>query len=198
MNSDQFETNTNEPYFIRPFQADEVDVLVSICDLSVGKNLYTREEILSSVDSDERHIYLAISQNDEIIGYLYYQLTDTASVESYTKLPLGTLGSVLKGKQDSVGLLQSIGVLPKWRNFGIAKQLVEYAMEKLTKQNVSYAVAACWKHGSAIPMQKNMEELGFQRLPGAYRIWYDLDRLICPFCSGRCKCEAVIYYTCLQ
>ncbi len=198
MNGDDFKTNTNEPYRIRPLRMDEVDTLTSICDLSVGENLYTREELASCVNSNARQIYLAVSEKNEVMGYIYFEIVDAASVEFFAKLPSGVLSGLCNGNTDTVGHLKSIGVLQKWRNSGVAKQLAAFALEKVKKRNASIAVAACWKHGDSVPMQKNMEALGFQSLPGAYRLWYDHDRLICPFCNGRCQCEAVIYYTLLK
>ena len=58
--------------------------------------------------------------------------------------------------------------------------------------------AICWKPGKIVPAGKMLKECGFDDLTEAKNVWYDDKDLVCPYCKGRCRCDAEVFYKLLN
>ena len=60
------------------------------------------------------------------------------------------------------------------------------------------AFIVCWKPGGVVPLGKALSECNFDFLAETKKVWYDDTELICPYCKGRCLCDAEVYYKLLN
>ena len=52
----------------------------------------------------------------------------------------------------------------------------------------------CWNAGGKVPLERALQECKFVHLFSAKMIWYNKKELYCPYCKGRCKCDAEVYF----
>ena len=75
---------------------------------------------------------------------------------------------------------------------------VSFILKKLTEISVDVAFIVCWKPRGIVPLGKALADCRFDYLAEAKRVWYDDTELICPYCNGRCLCDAEGYYKLLD
>lgn len=182
---------------MRPLAREDIPSTLALCDSCVGKNLYTYEELSFAIDARDRFFYLFTTPDGETAGYIYFYLTTVEGLASYAKLSQRVLLSVSQAT-GSVGKIQSVGVKDSFRRCGLARKMVDAALAVLSSLAVSTVFVVCWKPGQTVPLQRTMEECRFIHLTTAKKIWYDDPDLICPYCSGRCQCDAEVYYKTLD
>lgn len=51
-----------------------------------------------------------------------------------------------------------------------------------------------WKPNGTLPMVRSLEAFSFLFLEDAHLVWYDTPGLVCPYCQGKCHCDAAVYY----
>lgn len=190
----EFTRESNKGYSIHPLEEKELDEVAALCDECVGKNLYPKEEIGKAIGSKERFFYLLKTAEGKIAGYLYYYLTDVASVARYAKLDINQFLDVYANEKKPVGKIQSIGLKEEYRGLGLATQMMQFLLKELELISVEAAFIVCWKIGNRIPLEKTLCECDFAYLTEAKRVWYDDINLVCPYCKGRCTCDAEVYY----
>ncbi len=169
-----------------------------MCDRCVGKNLYTKDYLASIIHQPEHFFYLLLSDADELAGYMYFILMDRGELASISKLDAVHLDRLCKENDEIIGNLRSIGVEEPFRGKGLSMELIGFSLSQLASLGATVAVGLCWKHGTVVPMRKTMLSCGFQYLTDARRPWYDIEGLECPYCSGRCECDAEVYYKRLE
>ena len=174
---------------------NDLDTVKALCDEHLGKNLYSRE-YLSSVLGDKAHyFYLLVTQEREIVGYMYYFLTDLEEMSAYTKLPREKLNVISKRENPIIANLQSVVVAKAWQKLRLSKKLARFFLEDMQAlQEVDTALCVCWKLGDSVPLEKTLKAFDFIHLSDAQHVWYDNRDLICPYCEGACECEAAVYY----
>lgn len=174
---------------------DYLDAAAELCDQCVGKNLYPKSYLASVPDQPDHYFDLLVTPEGEAVGYFYFYLTDLADMAAQAKLPKERL-SVVSPKADPViANLRSIGVAENYRSHRLSEALLRLALDRLqTAARADAAVGICWKAGGRVPMDQILQTLGFQYLSDAHRVWYDNEALVCPYCQGRCVCDAAIYY----
>lgn len=169
-----------------------------MCDRCVGKNLYTKDYLASILHEPGHFFYLLLSDEDVLAGYMYFIMMDRTELASVSKLDTMQLNRLCKGTDEIIGNLRSIGVDEPFRNKGLSKELILFSLEQLASLGAHVAVALCWKAGVVVPMRQTMLSCGLQYLTDAYHVWYDIEDLECPYCSGRCECDAEVYYKRLE
>lgn len=183
-------------FFLRLMREEDVDAVKRLSDSSVGKDLYLREELLSLIGG-ENYFYLLYSPEGEFAGYLYFYLTDSLEAERTAKLPKGSLEQLCPGKVP-LGNIQSIALVPSFRNMGLSTELIRFASESLSRLGARLAFVICWKAGENVPLGMTMQAAGFRFLAETENVWYNNLNLICPICKGRCRCSAAVYYCILN
>ncbi|MCD8154921.1 MAG: hypothetical protein LUF78_09605 [Clostridiales bacterium] len=206
---------------LRRLTAPYVRQAKALCDQCVGVNLYT-QEYLESILGDPRHFfYLLHAKDGEIAGYAYFIRMSPEEFTRLSRLPeeeISRLYTALKenaapggkkiraGNVDSemtavfareglpVGNIRSIGLEKRYRGMRLSEGLVRFCLSQLSAYGAKVAVALCWKTNGSVPMEKTMLSCGMRYLTDARRVWYDNRELICPFCEGRCECDAEVYY----
>ena len=169
-----------------------------LCDRCVGKNLYTTDYLASILHEKNHFFYLLLTDKDVLVGYMYFIMMDRAEFASLSKLDTLHLSHLCNGNDDKIGNLRSIGVAEPFRNKGLSKELIQFSLDELTSLGADVAVALCWKAGAVVPMRHTMLSCGLKYLTDAHRVWYDIKDLECPYCIGRCKCDAEVYYKRLE
>jgi len=181
-------------FSLSPLSVEEIELARLLCDECVGENLYTKEEIAAAIGSQDRFFYLLKSDEGEAVGYIYYYLTDVESVASYAKLDPALVRAVCPDACKKVGKIQSVGLRAEHRGAGLASELIRFSLARLKEAEVDVALIVCWKPGGVVPLSKALAECRFTYLAEAKRVWYDDAELICPYCGGRCLCDAEVYY----
>lgn len=179
---------------LRPLEPCDVDTVVKLSDESVGKGLYTASEIEETVGSDSKFVYVLKSGEGEIAGYIFFFLTDTDAIVKDAKIDKETLLKALDKSNAKIGRIQSIAIKEEYRGEGLSEKLIDFAVLKLLELKTECTFIVCWKKGDFVPLKKTMEECKFKYLTEVKKIWYDNERLYCPYCKGRCSCNAEIYY----
>lgn len=165
-----------------------------LSDRCVGENLYSSEEIASTIDSNERFFYLLQDQKGEAVGYIYYYITTEKKIAEYSRLDESVFQSIPFHSKKKVGKIQSVGVDYKYRGMGLATKMLEFILDEIKKLSLDVVFIVCWKPRGTIPLQKAIQECAFSFLSVAKNVWYNDTNLICPYCKGRCTCDAEVYY----
>ena len=166
-----------------------------LCDRCVGKNLYTREDLTQAIEAENSTFLLLKTKEGQIAGYIYYYLTDVEQIARDSRQHTERISEVCaSGNQMPVGKIQSVGIKEEFRSLGLAGQLVRFALTQLAEKGASETFIICWNIRGQIPLGKVLRECHFTHLATAKRIWYDKKALYCPYCKGRCKCDAEVFY----
>lgn len=181
-----------------PLTKEEVKKTRLLCDACVGKNLYTEEELLQSIEAEDRFFYLLKTDKGETIGYIYCYLTDVESMAKFAKIDPNLLGSVYHGDKRKIGKIQSVGLKKDYRGMGLAAQMIRFTLKKFAEISIEAVFIVCWKPGGIVPLDKALQNCNFTHLTEAKRVWYDDIDLICPYCQSRCVCDAEVYYKILD
>lgn len=181
-------------FCFQPLKETEIDEARRLCDQCVGENLYSRDEIAAAIGASDKGFYLLKTAAGETVGYLYYYLTDGEQIAKYAKLGMERLRVVYPTLGKPVGKIQSVGIKPEYRGSGLAVQMIRFALNELKKLGVDIAFIVCWKPGGKVPLAKTLAECRFCYLAETKKVWYDDTALICPYCKGRCVCDAEVFY----
>lgn len=182
-------------FYLRPLEAEDIEEALALCDQCVGKNLYHREELAQAVGSEKRQFLLLRTGEGELAGYIYYYVTTTAEIAADARLAAGKVSRVCKGGASAaVGKLQSVGVKEAFRRQGLAAWMMKYALAQFAEMGVEEVFIICWNAGGRVPLAKALQKCRFTHLSSAKMVWYDKKDLFCPYCKGRCKCDAEVYF----
>ncbi len=181
-----------------PLDIKDISVAKKLCDECVGKDLYDEEEIKKSIDDANIFFYLLKQQNGETIGYIYFYITDEVQIASDGKMPASKIRSVCTEKKIPVGKIQSVGVKEQYRKCGLGAKMIGIALERFKECGVRRVFIICWKKGDAVPLAQSLMQYRFDFLALAEMVWFDHPRLYFPYCKGRCRCDAEVYYKILD
>ena len=179
---------------LQPLRIEDIEEVRLLCDECVGKNLYSAEELATALDTPDKFFYILKNADGETVGYIYYYLTDQEYIAKYSKLDLTLFHNVYAYEHRKVGKIQAVGLKAECRGSGIAAQMIRFILDELKAISIEAAFIVCWKPDGMVPLGKALEECGFRFLSEAKKVWYDNDELICPYCNGRCLCDAEVYY----
>ena len=129
-------------FYLSPLRLNEISTAKALCDICVGKNLYSEKDLGNTVEDKKQFFWLLKTEDGETAGYIYYKLTDTKALAKYAKLD----EKILLGVSDSgekIGQIQSVGIKEKFRGLGIAARLIEFAADRLQKADVSAVFTVC-------------------------------------------------------
>lgn len=168
---------------------DDIKAVLSIADECVGKNLYSEEDFLSAVNGDGRFLLVLRNPLLTIVGYIYYLITETGKIESGLGLEKNTLSP-----SGPCGRIQSVALRNDSRGMGYSVLMIRAAVETFLENGISAVYAVCWKPGDVPPLSSPLKKCGFSYLMTVDKPWYSSDKLFCPYCGGRCSCDADIYY----
>ncbi len=183
---------------LRRLTDQDVIKAAQICDRCVGENLYTKD-YLASIVHDPRHLfYLLFSKEDTPVGYIYSIMMDQEELARFSKLDAAQLRRLCNGSDIKIGNLRSIGLDEPFRRTGLSVELVRFSLACLASLGAHLVVVLCWKVDKFVPLRKTLELCGMKYLTDAHRVWYDIADLVCPYCSGRCVCDAEVYYKRLE
>lgn len=176
-----------------------VEQALELCEACVGKNLYTKEMLLKAVEDSRQKFLLLVTSENKPAAYFYFRLIEIEEAEKLAKMSLAKLKKLTCKENPLIGNMQSIGVIPEYRNRQLSNYLVEQCLQWLTEETeADIVMGVCWKPGGKVPMEKTLKRYGFSHLADAKRLWYDRTELVCPVCRGRCECDAAIYYKKLE
>ena len=159
-------------------EKEDIEETLQLMDRCVGENLYQKEELEQAIGSSERAFLLLRTAEGELAGYIYYYLTNEKQIAEDTRLTEQKIQQVCQ--QDTlapVGKIQSVGIKEGFRRQGLAVWLI-----------------ICWNAGGKVPLERALQECKFVHLFSAKMIWYNKKELYCPYCKGRCKCDAEVYF----
>lgn len=190
----QFWLENAADFRLRPIEASDLEHTAALCDICVGKNLYTQAKIRSAMENRDHYFYLLQTRAGESVGYIYFYLTDVPAVARDARVDREMLESLCADPGGQVCKIQSVAVLADYRGRGLAAQMVRFALQQIRPRQIQGAFAVCWKMGQVVPLEKTLRECGFAFLTEAEKVWFDEEELFCPYCGGRCHCNAEIYY----
>lgn len=180
---------------VRPLTEAYLDAAAELCDQCVGKNLYPRSYLASVLGQPDHYFDLLVTPEGRAVGYFYFYLTDLTDMAEQAKLPTERLAVVSRKADPVIANLRSIGIAEDFRSHRLSEALLRLALDRLqSATRADAAVGICWKAGGHVPMDQILHTLGFHYLSDAHRVWYDNEALVCPYCQGRCVCDAAIYY----
>ncbi|MCC8157015.1 MAG: hypothetical protein LIO54_07045 [Oscillospiraceae bacterium] len=183
---------------LRRLTDQDVAEAAQICDRCVGKNMYTRD-YLASIVHDPRHLfYLLFSKENKTVGYIYSIVMNREELVRFSKLDAKHLRRLCDKSDANIGVLRSIGLDEPFRRTGLSVELVRFSLAGLASLGARLVVVLCWKIDEVVPLRKTLEQCGMKYLTDAHRVWHDMDDLVCPYCNGRCVCDAEVYYKRLE
>lgn len=189
------ETYLLDKFYLSQLKADEVEAAVALCNACVGEGMYCSQEIRKTIPAEDAFFYLLKTEEGEIAGYLYFYITQLTKIASDGKFPPALAE---QPQQKRFGKIQSIGIKEEYRGEGLSTKMIRFAMSRLQAMGMERVFIICWKKGSDVPLKPTLVQCGFQFLCVTKRPWYDHPKLHCPYCGGRCCCDAEIYYRILN
>ena len=180
-------------FYLSPLRLNEISTAKALCDICVGKNLYSEKDLGNTVEDKKKFFWLLKTEDGETAGYIYYKLTNTKSLAKYAKLDEKILLGV-SDSGDKIGQIQSVGIKEAFRRQGLAVGLMNYALNQFAEKGIGEVFIICWNAGGKVPLEKALQECKFVHLFSAKMIWYNKKELYCPYCKGRCKCDAEVYF----
>lgn len=183
-----------ERFYLKELQEEDLDMAVTLCDRCVGVNLYPRKELASAIQRKNHFFYLLLTSDGKAAGYIYFFTTVIKELSTRARLPEDQIAAVCSNKEGVIGNIQSIGVADAFRGKGLSVSLLEFSLKILAELMADTAFIVCWKIGKRVPLRASLKKLDFCYLSDAHKVWYDVPDLICPYCAGRCKCDAAVYY----
>lgn len=182
-------------WIFQPLTQKNLEKAAVLCDNCVGKNLYSPAYLASVLKKPEHCFRLLTNQDGEIAGYIYFFLARLEDMAELSKFPVERLAAVFGRRKPVIGNLQSVGVDERWRGRGLSRLLVSYYLNYIQFYwSADVAFGVFWKPGKTVPMEKTLKRLSFRYLGDARHVWYDREDLVCPYCRGRCRCDAAVYY----
>ncbi|MDD5805424.1 GNAT family N-acetyltransferase [Blautia sp. HCP3S3_H10_1] len=215
---------SGKEFYLCPLEKEDIEEVLLLCDRCVGKNLYQKEELAQTIGSKERWFLLLKTAEGELAGYIYYYITNAGQIAEDSRIsiekirqacgqtlehvekmqsagkiqPVGKMQSAGKmlpaEKLQPVGKIQSVGVKEAFRGQGLAVHMVQYVMNQFSEKGIGEVFIICWNAGGRVPLAKTLQKCRFIHLSSAKKIWYDKEDLFCPYCKGRCKCDAEVYF----
>jgi ribosomal protein S18 acetylase RimI-like enzyme len=190
----KFTLENNRAFYLKPLSKEEINEARLLCDECVGENLYGEEEIAAAIDSSDKFFYLLKSEAGENVGYIYYYLAAPEYIAQYSKLDPALFRKAYSSPGNKVGKIQSVGLKAGYRGIGLAARMISFILKHLKEIDIDAAFIVCWKPKGILPLGKALFECKFDYLAEAKKVWYDDTELICPYCNGRCLCDADVYY----
>ncbi len=187
-----------EALTVQPLTQADLDQVTALCGQCVGENLYPRSSLAAILNSPDHYFSLLRAPEGEIAGYIYFHLSTLEAAAAEAKLPVEALAPIAPVEQPVVAKFQSIRTAPAYRDRGVARRLVDLALEQARAAGADTAMCLAWVTKGRVPMGGNLLASGFSYLRDAHRVWYDNENLVCPYCKGRCTCDAAIYYKILK
>lgn len=194
-------------FYLRPLKKEDIEETLQLMDQCVGENLYQKAELEQTIGRQDRALLLLKTAEEELAGYIYYYLTSADQIAEDARLAVqkirqvcgqGALAPVRESrsvrKPQLVGKLQSVGIKEAFRRQGLAVLMMEYALAQFAGKGVENVFIICWNAGGKVPLEKALQKCQFVHLSSAKQIWYDKKDLFCPYCKGRCKCDAEVYF----
>ena len=186
--------NSGKEFYLCLMEKEDIEEVLQLCDQCVGQNLYQKEELAKTIGSNERWFLLLKTSEGELAGYIYYYLTAAEYIAEDARLSIEKIRHVCRREAAPVGKIQSIGVKEKFRRQGLAVHMLQYALDGLSEKGIEEVFIVCWNAGGRVPLAKALQACRFSHLSSAKMIWYDKEDLFCPYCKGRCRCDAEVYY----
>ena len=174
----------------KPLRECDIDRVNSFCGEYLGEGLYNRE-VLEEISQKANHYFYVIYNNEEIaaIFYCYADTAKSAITDVTEKI------TEFCGKSERVGVCRSIAVAPTYRKTGLSLKLLEFFSAFLLNEcGVKKIFVLAWVKGREIPAENILIAAGFRSAGRISRPWYKNERLYCPLCGGRCKCDGELYF----
>ena len=182
-------------FYLRPLEKEDIEETLQLMDRCVGENLYQKAELEQTIGRQDRAFLLLKTAEGELAGYIYYYLTTVDQIAEDARLGAQKIRLVCgQGESQSVGKFQSVGIKEAFRRQGLAVLLMEHALAQFAGKGIENVFIICWNAGGKVPLEKALQKFQFVHLSSAKRIWYDKKDLFCPYCKGRCKCDAEVYF----
>ena len=198
-------------FYLRPLKKEDIEETLQLMDQCVGENLYQKTELEQTIGRQDRAFLLLKTAEEELAGYIYYYLTSADQIAEDARLAVQKirqvcgLGAPVRESRSAresrpvrkpqfVGKLQSVGIKEAFRRQGLAVLLMEHALAQFAGKGVENVFIICWNAGGKVPLEKALQKCQFVHLSSAKQIWYDKKDLFCPYCKGRCKCDAEVYF----
>ncbi len=179
-----------------PLEESEINSTLLLMDECVGKNLYNKDDLSKAIKSCDEFFMLYKTEEGVIGGYIYYFLTDKEMLSSSGKIPRKQLDSVYKGNK--CARIQSVGVRKEYSGFGLGTRMIKEALLDNKMRGVEAVYCVCWAPNGEVPLAFPLYQSGFSHLMKIRDYWAEEESLVCPYCSGRCHCNAEVYYKILK
>ncbi|MGN0597370.1 MAG: GNAT family N-acetyltransferase [Ruminiclostridium sp.] len=174
----------------KPLRECDIDRVNSFCGKYLGEGLYSRE-MLEEISKKENHFFYVIYDKEEIaaIFYCYADTAENAFSDVTEKI------TDFCGEKERVGVCRSIAVAPPYRKTGLSLKLLKYFSAFLHNEcGVDKIFVLAWVKGREIPAENILTAAGFLSAGRISRPWYKNEKLYCPLCGGRCKCDGELYF----
>ena len=182
-------------FYLQPLEKEDIEETLQLMDQCVGENLYHKEELEQTIGSKDRAFLLLKTAQGELAGYIYYYLTTADQIAQDARLGAQKTRQVCRQSAVAlVGKIQSVGIKKAFRRQGLAALLMEHVLASFAGMGVEEVFIICWNAGGKVHLEKALQKCQFVHLSSAKMIWYDKTDLFCPYCKGRCRCDAEVYF----
>lgn len=175
---------------IRFAEKDDCDAIIKIADSQLGKN-YVTKAVFEKMLSDGSFCMVAEIQKT-IVGFCFCKQTD------YKELKNICNGNEIEELQfvEKIGYIKTIAVNEKFKNRGIATQLLQSGLAKLKEDGAQAFFTTAWKNEDRTNIAPLLTKHGFSKKLELANFWHERsikEKFDCPQCGNPCHCTCVIY-----
>ena len=171
-----------------------VNEVKELADLTVGRGLVTKEEVLKSVGSDISFV-LTDEKSNEIIGFSLNEKINAKILSSIYEMCDTIFCKLEPAAPSDVNIynLGALGIAPKYQHQGYGKSLFHAVVDPL-KLRADSISALAWKKGDSVPMHNLLEQAGFKQVGILKSPYKDVPGIYCDYCkSDVCECDSCLY-----
>lgn len=189
---------------VRSAKLEEARSVCSLLGDALGELYVDLASVREAISDDAKSAcFVAVTRQDHVVAAVTVSLVDQSSIEEF--LPEGQDSLVRSLRvlrhNETVALLRSIAVRPRYRGRSIATQLTARAMYWAAEREATAALTFGWRSPQGCHIAGVMETSGFRSEADIPNFWTADSRLhdySCPVCGDTCECGAVIFVRALE
>ena len=175
---------------IREFLKSDIESIKSFCDVNIGIDYYTVDELTASQLRSEKNgivtSFVLVDNDSSIQGLRLCYPPGQWDHGKGKKLSPELWGH----KQVDLGYFQSLFLSAKVQRQGWGPKLSQFAIEALKKIGAKAILTHCWKESPANSSFKYLNTVGFKVLKEYPNYWIDVD-YVCTRDGKPCHCTAI-------
>jgi GNAT superfamily N-acetyltransferase len=170
--------------------------VLALADRISGKGYFPNPSEIAR--GPNAYMVLCVSDDDELIGFAHGTVLDKNTLSDFLENRITDIPEPLRkaDKEGTIGVIQTVGVLPEYRGAKIGSKLLAIVHDKLVGLGGDKLIATFKRGPGSTKIEGVMKRLGFKFWTRADSYWRDAcDRgaFLCEQRTTQCNCQALFF-----